>query len=142
VVRWLDGGLVSPGAQGLHLRRRSGRLAVTFRSRVVETVHARPSLRIETADQHLVLHGTLSSGSLDWILSARASCYRRTITVEITAVRGPARPVAGVEDHEYEATLEGAGSGRYRLRVNHVWLLNADPGEMLVMPAYEGTITL
>ena len=33
--------------------------------------------------------------------SARAHCYRRTITLEVVAARGPLTPRAGVEDHEY-----------------------------------------
>ena len=90
----------------------------------------------------MVLQGTLSSGSLGWILSARASCYRRTITVEVTAARRPGTLRSGVEDQEYEAILEGVGAGRFLLRVNHVWRLNDDPGEMLVMPAFEGAIVI
>lgn len=76
------------------------------------------------------------------MLSARAGCYRRTITLEISAVRGSKRRVAGVEDYEYEAILGGVGPGRYLLRVNHIWLLDRALGEMLVMPAYEGPVTL
>ncbi len=76
------------------------------------------------------------------MLSARASCYRRTIRLEISAARGRGRPRASVEDHEYEAIIEGANTGRYMLRVNHVWLLSPSLGEILVMPAYEGAVVI
>jgi hypothetical protein len=132
---------VSRGVQGLHVRRRGGRLAVEFRSSVLESAPAQPAIRVLAADGRLIVRGTLSSGSCGWLLSARASCFRRTIKLEITAMRGPLRPVAGVEDHGYEAVIRGAGVGRYLLRVSHVWLLSRDTGEMLVMPAYEGPVT-
>ena len=38
--------------------------------------------------------------------------------------------------------IDGASTGRYLLRVNHVWLLSPDLGEILVMPAYEGAIVV
>ena len=131
---------MSRGVQGLHVRRRGGRLAVEFRSSVLESAPAQPAIRVLPADGRLIVRGTLSSGSYGWLLSARASCFRRTIKLEITAMRGP-RLAAGVEDHGYEAVIRGAGVGRYLLRVSHVWLLSRDTGEMLVMPAYEGPVT-
>jgi hypothetical protein len=32
------------------------------------------------------------------------------------------------------------GGGRYLLKVNHVWSLSRETGEMLVMPAFQGSI--
>jgi hypothetical protein len=133
---------VNGGTSGLHVRRRGGRLAVSFRSAVLESAPLTSAMRVESADGRLIVRGRLSSGSTGWVLSARASCYRRTIRLEISAVRRPVRPRASVEDHEYEAVIEGAGTGRYLLRVNHVWLLSPDLGEILVMPAYEGAIAV
>jgi hypothetical protein len=99
-------------------------------------------MRVHSADGRLIVRGRLSSGSTGWVLAARASCYRRTIRLEISGARGPGRPRASVEDHEYEAIIEGASAGRYLLRVNHVWLLSPDLGEILVMPAYEGAVVV
>jgi hypothetical protein len=123
------------------VRRRAGRLAVALRSSVLESAPLSRTIQVRTAGSRLIVTGALSSGSLGWMLSARAGCHRRTISLEITAVRGPKRPVAGVEDLEYEAVLEGAGPGRYLLRVKHIWLLDRDLSEMLVMPAFEGPVT-
>jgi hypothetical protein len=131
----------SPGGHGVHVARRHGRLTFGFRSEVVEAAPAHAGIRVETSDLRLTVRGTLSSGSIGWVLAGRASSHRRTITVEIMASRGRDRPVAGVEDHAYEAVIGGAGPGRYLLRVKHVWLLSRERGEMLVMPAYEGAIT-
>ena len=36
--------------------------------------------------------------------------------------------------------IDGALFGRFRLRVNHVWLLSRDTDEMLLMPSYEGAV--
>ena len=138
----MDGGLVNGGTSGLRVRRRGGRLAVTFRSVVIESAPLTPAMQVRSADGRLIVRGRLSSGSTGWTLSARASCYRRTIRLEISAVRGPGRPRANVEDHEYEAVIDGASTGRYLVRVNHVWLLSPDLGEILVMPAYEGAIVV
>jgi hypothetical protein len=93
------------------VRRRGGRLAVAFRSPVLESAPV-----------------TLAN--------------RRTIRLEISAARGHGRPRASVEDHEYEAVIEGANTGRHMLRVNHVWLLSPSLGGILVMPAYEGAVVV
>jgi hypothetical protein len=138
----MDGGLVSGGASGLHVRRRGGRLAVAFRSSVLESAPVTSAMAVQGVDGRLIVRGRLSSGSTGWMLSARARCYRRTIRLEITAARGRGRPRASVEDHEYEAVIEGANAGRHMLRVNHVWLLSPSLGEILVMPAYEGTVVV
>jgi hypothetical protein len=142
MVRRMDGGLVNGGSSGLHVRRRGGRLAVAFRSAVLEPAPVTSAMGVQCVDGRLIVRGRLSSGSTGWVLSARASCYRRTIRLEISAARGRARPRASVEDHEYEAVIEGANTGRYILRVNHVWLLSPTLGEILVMPAYEGAIVV
>ncbi len=130
------------GTQGLRVRRRGGRLTVTFRSAVLDPAAPACPLRIHTADGRLVVRGRLSSGSTGWVLSGRASCHRRTIRLEVGATRGPGQARASVEDHEYEAVIEGMGTGRYLLRVAHVWLLSHDLEEVLVMPAFEGPIVV
>ena len=61
---------------------------------------------------------------------------------DVSRPLGRGRPRASVEDHEYEAIIEGANTGRHMLRVNHVWLLSPSLGEILVMPAYEGAIVV
>ena len=142
MVRRMDGGLVSGGPSGVSVRRRGGRLTVAFRSAVLESGPMTSVIAVESIDGRLIVRGRLSSGSTGWMLSARASCYRRTIRLEISAARGRARPRASVEDHEYEAVIEGATTGRHMLRVNHVWLLSPNLGEILVMPAYEGAIVV
>ena len=126
--------------RGVHVRRRGGRLVVDFRSTVLESTPAQTTPRVLAEGGRLVVRGNLSSGSYGWLLSARAHCHRRTITLEIVAARGPLTPVAGVEDHEYEAVIQGELYGRFVLRVNHVWLLSRETGEILVMPAFEGTV--
>ena len=127
-------------SRGVHVRRRGGRLVVDFRSTVLDPNPAQITPRVLADGGRIVVRGNLSSGSFGWILSARAHCFRRTITLEVVAARGPLTPVAGVEDHEYEAVIQGGLYGRFVLRVNHVWLLSRETGEMLVMPAYEGTV--
>jgi hypothetical protein len=138
----MDGGPVNGGTSGTHVRRRGGRLAVAFRSAVLESAPVTSATGVQCVDGRLIVRGRLSSGSTGWMLSARASCYRRTIRLEISAARGRGSPRASVEDHEYEAVIEGANAGRHLLRVNHVWLLSPNLGEILVMPAYEGAIVV
>ena len=130
------------GTSGVSVRRRGGRLTVAFRSAVLESGPMTSVIEVQSIDGRLIVRGRLSSGSTGWMLSARASCYRRAIRLEISAARGRGRPRASVEDHEYEAVIEGANPGRHMLRVNHVWLLSPNLGEILVMPAYEGAIVL
>jgi hypothetical protein len=115
-------------------------MVVDFRSTVLDATPEQTNARVLADGGRIVVRGNLSSGSYGWILSARAHCYRRTITLEVVAARGPVTPTAGVEDHEYEAIIQGELYGRFILRVNHVWLLSRDMDEMLVMPAFEGTV--
>ena len=133
---------MNDGTSGLHVRRRGGRLAVAFRSAVLQSAPLTSAMRVLSVDGRLIVRGRLSSGSTGWVLSARATCYRRTIRLEISAAHGRGRPRASVEDHEYQAVIEGATMGRHVLRVNHVWLLSSNLGEILVMPAYEGAIVV
>ena len=128
--------------QGVPVRKRAGRVSVTLRSRVMPApASVRPPMAVVASGLELLVRGTLSSGSLGWRLSARASCYRRTISVEVTAVRNKERLRLGVEDQVYEITLGVPRAGRYLLRVNHVWVINPELGELLIIPTYEAPVT-
>jgi hypothetical protein len=102
-----------------------------------------PTFEVSPGVGGLRLRGGLSAGSTGWTLTARARRYRRTLTVHVTArLLAPESSAAGVEDHHYELVLADLAPVRYRLRVNHVFLLPGDPAPSTLLPVFECSVNL
>jgi hypothetical protein len=96
--------------------------ALDFSAQVADRRAAPGSWSVSGGSSAIEVAGSLSAGSVGWVLDGEVRRHRWTLTLYVTARRlGPRRP-PGVQDFDYRATVGGLTPGRYLLKVVHLYL--------------------
>jgi hypothetical protein len=81
------------------------------------------AVRAAVVAEAIHVTGGLSAGSLGWSLTGEVARHRWTVTLYVTAFQQSRRKgPAGIQDFDYDARVSGLTSGRYRLRVVHLYV--------------------
>lgn len=94
------------------------------------------AVRAAGLEDSIQVVGGLSAGSMGWSLTGEITRHRWTVTLYVTACQQAARRgPAGIQDFDYDAKVSGLTSGRYRLRVVHLYVnhLGETLGEPLIV---------
>jgi hypothetical protein len=127
---------------------------VRWRARRVKRAPTRrPTIEFESClavrrDQPLILaisagagkvraRGGLSAGGTGWVVSAQVSRFRRTLRIWVTARQDAQGRDAGMEDHDYLATVGGLTPGRYRVRISHLYRARREERVGAALDIYE-----
>lgn len=117
-------------------------LPITLHSAVVPPERTSSRFEASARSGKINLRGNLSVGSRGWKLWARATSFRSTITVQVVASETGRPGGPDIEHHQYRATIEVPRSGRYYVRVAHVYQPHAATGHGLPAPVFESVLVV